>query len=259
MTETLANLQPVILIGMMIIMYGIENIFPYLRKAPNQKKHDLRNLGICLINFFVNGLVGTGVVLVAEWTTKNNFGLLNYVQLPFWSEIIIGILLIDFGSYGMHNLTHRIPLLWRFHRVHHSDLYLNSTSSIRFHPLETVLTQGIYLGTAILVFGISMPCFVLYGSIAIPLLIMQHSNTKWPDWLEKYGRYIFATPGWHKIHHSDDRIQTDSHFGDVFTFWDRLFGTSKPTRPEDISYGLKEFADDEKQTIGYQMLLPFKD
>jgi sterol desaturase/sphingolipid hydroxylase (fatty acid hydroxylase superfamily) len=100
---------------------------------------------------------------------------------------------------------------------------------------------------------------VLYGAIALPLLIMQHSNVKWPDGLERVARLVFATPGWHKIHHCSEQPLTDSHFGDVFTFWDRIFGTWTPTKPEDIPYGLKEFARDDQHAVGYQMLVPFLD
>ncbi len=258
MIELLANLQPLILVGMLILMYGIENMRPYLQKAPNQKQHDLRNAGMSLISFVINGLLSLGVLASVEWTASHQFGLLNQVNLPNWSEILIGLLLIDLGSYGVHNLSHRIPLLWRFHRVHHSDPNLNATSSLRFHPFEVVLTQGIYQATAVAVFGISMTTFIVYGSIALPLIILQHSNVKWPDWIEQPARYIIATPGWHKIHHSDDRPLTDSHFGDVFTFWDRIFGTWKPTRPEEVQFGLNELKEDSKQSIGYQMMLPFK-
>ena len=156
MIELLANLQPLILVGMLILMYGIENMRPYLQKAPNQKQHDLRNAGMSLISFVINGLLGLAVLASVEWTAANQFGILNQITLPNWVEIILGVLLIDLGSYGMHNLSHRIPLLWRFHRVHHSDPNLNATSSLRFHPFEVVLTQGIYQAAAVVLFGISI-------------------------------------------------------------------------------------------------------
>lgn len=258
MAEFLSNIQPVILVGMMITLYSIENIYPYLKNPPDKKKHDRRNLGICIINFAVNALLSFGVLAVLNWTTENQSGVLNMTALPQWVEIIIGILAIDFGSYGVHNLSHSVPLLWRFHRVHHSDLYVNVTTSLRFHPVETILTQGIYQAAVISVMGISPLSFAIYGTIAIPLLILQHSNVKLPEWIEKHGRLIFSTPGWHKIHHSIYKPLTDSHFGDVFTFWDRIFRTWKPTRPEDIGYGLENFSEDNMHTVGYQMKVPFK-
>jgi sterol desaturase/sphingolipid hydroxylase (fatty acid hydroxylase superfamily) len=102
-----------------------------------------------------------------------------------------------------------------------------------------------------------MASFILYGTLAVPLLILQHSNYKLPGWMEKYARIVFATPGWHKIHHSDHQPLTDSHYGDVFTFWDRLFGTWQPVQPEEIRFGLKDFEGDERQKALYLLKSPF--
>jgi sterol desaturase/sphingolipid hydroxylase (fatty acid hydroxylase superfamily) len=148
-------------------------------------------------------------------------------------------------------------MLWSFHRVHHSDISLNTSSSLRFHPFEVIYSQGLYFCVAIVLFGVSMTSFIIYGTIALVLVITQHSNIRFPNWFEKYGRYIFSTPGWHKIHHSNERRLTDSHYGDVFTFWDRIFGTWHDVGPEEINYGLKEFADPKKQRAGYQLGLLF--
>ncbi len=136
---------------------------------------------------------------------------------------------------------------------------LNTSSSLRFHPIETVLTQGIYISLAIMLFGISETSLVIYGTIVVIFVITQHSNVKFPDWLEKYGRYIFSTPGWHKIHHSNEQKFTDSHYGDIFTFWDRIFGTWHKVKPNEIKYGLKEFDDAKKQKVGFLLRSPFID
>lgn len=257
--QTLADLQPILLITLLIVMYSIESFRPYLAKPANKKQHDTHNFILSFISFVVNGLVGTAVVFTVVYTTDHQSGLFNQVQLPDAVEIIASVLLIDFGSYCNHHLMHKIPFLWRFHRVHHSDLNLNTSSSLRFHPFEVVYSQGIYFCVAILVLGVSMTSFIIYSTLGLIFVIIQHSNTKFPDWIEKYGRYVFSTPGWHKIHHSDDQIFTDSHFGDVFTFWDRIFGTWHKVSPEEINYGLKEFADSDKQKAGFLLRAPFID
>jgi sterol desaturase/sphingolipid hydroxylase (fatty acid hydroxylase superfamily) len=143
--------------------------------------------------------------------------------------------------------------------VHHSDGSLNATSALRFHPLDVVLSQGLFPCLWIPVIGMSMASFILYGTAAILLLIPQHSNIKFPDWFETYGRFVFSTPGWHKIHHADEARLTNSHYGDVFTFWDRLFGTWHRVEPTEICYGLKEFASPDRQRAGFLLKSPFVD
>jgi len=258
MIDLLASLQPVVLIVMLILMYAIENILPYLNPPANKKRHYGRNLVISLISFVMNGLLGAFVVLAVELTEKHHWGLLNLVQLPPIVKVFIGILLFDFGSYLTHNLQHKIPFLWRFHRIHHSDNHLNVSSSLRFHPVDVVVSQFIYQCIAVILIGVPITAFVIYGSIAIPLLIMQHSNFRFPRWFERYASLVFATPGWHKIHHSSQQQETDSHYGDVFTFWDRIFGTWGKKQPDEIEYGLKEFSQDKHHRVLHLLFSPFR-
>lgn len=246
-----------ILIAVLIIMYSIESIVPYLAKPVNKKQHDIQNFILTFISFTINGAVSIAVLFTVNYTAEHQLGLFNQVELPAAVEIIGSVMLIDFGSYCLHYMIHKVPFLWAFHRVHHSDINLNTSSSLRFHPIEVVLTQGIYACIAVALFGVSMTSFIIYGTIAIVFVIIQHSNVRFPNWLEKYGRLVFSTPGWHKIHHSDDQKYTDSHFGDVFTFWDRIFGTWHKVNPEEINYGLKDFADQKRQRAGFLLKSPF--
>jgi sterol desaturase/sphingolipid hydroxylase (fatty acid hydroxylase superfamily) len=259
MIQTLADLQPVMLVGIIIVMYTLETFIPYLAKPVNKRQHDIHNFILSFISFMINGLLSVAVLYVVVYTTDHHFGLLNMVQWPRTIEIIAAVLLMDFGSYCFHNLLHKVPFLWRFHRVHHSDLNLNTSSSLRFHPIDTMLSQGVYFCIAIPLFGISMTGFVVYGTIGLIFVIIQHSNIRFPGWMEKYGQYIFSTPGWHKIHHSDEQKFTDSHYGDIFTFWDRIFGTWHPVSPGQINYGLKDFAHAERQKAGFLLRSPFMD
>jgi sterol desaturase/sphingolipid hydroxylase (fatty acid hydroxylase superfamily) len=258
MIEKLADLQPILLLVMLIVMYSIENLFPYFRRPANRLRHDWRNFIVSVISFVINGFIGLGVVTVVQLTETKKWGLLNWLGAGMVVKIIAGVLLLDLADYVSHTLQHRIPFLWWFHRVHHSDLHLNSSSSQRFHPLDVVVAQGVAMCAIVLIGGIPMTAVVIYGTLALLLLVPQHSNIRMPDWVEKYGSYVFVTPGWHKIHHSSDQRQTDSHFCDVFTFWDRIFGTWHKVKPHEIKYGLKEFSEDRQHKVGYLMLSPFK-
>ncbi|WP_179414676.1 sterol desaturase family protein [Mucilaginibacter sp. E4BP6] len=258
MIEFLGNIQPIILLFMLVLMYSIENIFPYLEKPDRPAQHYKRNYGTSVISFVVNALMGAIVVMAIVTANHKQIGLLNLVNIPKYAKIIIGILLFDFGSYLTHNLQHRIPLLWRFHRVHHSDFHLNSSSSLRFHPVDVIVSQCIYQSLGAIVIGLPVSAFVIYGTIAIPLLIMQHSNVRLPQNVERVACLIFATPCWHKIHHSTEQPLTDSHYGDVFSLWDRLFGTWGYTKPHEIKYGLDEFKSNEQHQVWYLLKSPVK-
>lgn len=257
MIQTLADLQPIILIALLITMYSIESFIPYLAKPTNKKQHDVQNFIMTFISFTINGLVSVAVLFAVNYTADHQLGLFNHVALPNWMEIILGVMLMDFGSYCFHYVEHKVPFLWALHRVHHSDTNLNTSSALRFHPIEVVITQGLYFCVGVAIFGVSMTSFIIYGTVGLIFVVIQHSNVRFPNWLEKYGRFIFSTPGWHKIHHSDDRKYTDSHFGDIFTFWDRIFGTWHQVSPEEINYGLKEFADKDRQKAGFLLRSPF--
>lgn len=255
--QQIADLQPVILVGLIILLYSVETFFPYLQKPNNKKQHDIHNFILSFISFAVNGFIGLAVLFMVNLTAEKHLGLLNLLNLPDVIKVILSIFLLDFGSYCFHNLQHKIPILWRFHRVHHSDLYLNTSSALRFHPLDVILSQGIFFCIWIPIIGVPISAFIIYGTIAICFVVMQHTNLKFPAWIEKYDRYVFSTPGWHKIHHANEQKFTDSHYGDVFTFWDRIFGTWHPVQPEDIKFGLKEFEPPEKQKAGFLIRSPF--
>ena len=255
--KTLSDTQPIVILVMLVLMYSIENVWPYLPKPQNKVRHETRNYILSAISIAVNVIAGIFSIGVLQFVESHNLGLLNQLPLDTYVKIGAGVFLIDFGSYFGHILAHKVPFLWRSHRVHHSDPNLMASSSLRFHPFDVLYSQALWFAIVYIVFGISMASFIIYGSVMLPILICQHSNVKFPDWLEKYGRYVFSTPGWHKIHHGADQKYTDSHYGDFFTFWDRLFGTYHRVQPDEIELGLEEFNTDKRQSIGFLLKVPF--
>lgn len=239
-------------------MLGFENIWPYLSTPANKKKHELRNFILAFISFAVNGVAGFILLQVLKYVGDYKLGLLNNLPVSPALHLALGIVLIDFFDYSGHVLVHKTPLLWRFHRVHHSDPNVMTSSSLRFHPFDILYSQLLVYAIAITILGVSSNSFIIYGTIGVTLLILQHSNVKFPAWMEKYGKYIFVTPGFHKIHHASEQQYTDSHYATVFTFWDRMFGTYHEITPEQITYGLQEFDTDKKQTLGYLLSVPFR-
>lgn len=254
---TLGNIQPIIIFSMLISLWVIESFIPYFAPSPGRKKMRRRNLVMVLISFSVNALAGLYVNEVIQFTARHQFGLLNLLNLPFAVSLTAGMLLIDMWDYGFHLLQHRIPLFWRFHRVHHSDTELDASSSLRFHPFDIILQTFGWTFMFILL-GISGLSFMIYFTFYILLIFFQHANIKIPHFIDYYGSYVFSTPGWHKMHHAAERPLTDSHYGDVFTFWDRIFKTGGPVDVEHIQFGIEYFRHDDDQSVKNMLLMPFK-
>lgn len=258
MIETLNNIQPVLIISLMAGFFTLESFIPQVTHSRTRRRHTLRNLVIVLTCFTANGFAATWFVYWIAMIREHSWGLLNVVRLEPIAGTVAGVVLIDLDSYVSHVLFHKVTWLWRVHRVHHSDIEMDSTSSLRVHPLETVV-QAMWRTVSFILIGVPFPSFVIFYTIVLPLLFIQHANIRFPRWMEKSGGALFVFASWHRVHHSDEPRHTNSHYGNVLTVWDRVFGTSsRDAAIERLSFGLKEFRDDESQTVRSQLLLPFR-
>jgi sterol desaturase/sphingolipid hydroxylase (fatty acid hydroxylase superfamily) len=245
----------IILLG---LFFTLESYFPYLTRFQDRRKHTLRNLGLVLLDFLANGITASWYAYWISAIHQNGWGLLNHLPLNTPAVVIMGILLIDLDGYAGHFAFHKIPVFWRIHRVHHSDNELDSTSSFRFHPFE-VFIQAIWRTVTFALLGISFESLIIYFTLMIPLLYIQHANIKFPGWLEKSFGLVFVTATWHKVHHSDEKENTDSHYSNLLTCWDRIFGTHHSNIAiEQLEWGLKELKEDKDQTLKRQLVLPFR-
>ncbi|MCC6139198.1 MAG: sterol desaturase family protein [Nitrospira sp.] len=183
------------------------------------------NLTIVVLNtaiarvFFMGG-----VVAVAVLAQERGWGLLNLVEGPAWLEAGAAIVLLDFIIYWQHQVFHFVPLLWRFHMMHHSDLDLDVTSGVRFHPVEIVISVGVK-ALAVLVLGVAPLAVVVFEIILNATALFNHSNVRMPLWLDRVLRSVIVTPDMHRIHHSAAVCETNSNYGFNVPWWDRLFGT----------------------------------
>lgn len=256
--QTLNDLTPVIIIVSLAAFMTLERYLPYFEHAGTRTKQRWRNLGIVGIAFILNGVLGGGITAIFLSAEVNHFGLLRWV-LPDAPVIatVLGMFLVDLNSYVFHRLYHRIPLLWKIHRVHHADTELDSTSGLRLHPFE-FLFQAFTQVTVLPLLGVSLASFVLYFTFALPWFILNHSNIKFPGWFERFGSWLLVTPDWHRVHHSSHQPETDSHYGDVFTLWDRMFGTARRAEIEKMQFGLDKFREKGDQTVGKLLKMPFE-
>lgn len=246
-----------IAIGLIAVFFTLEQILSNQFSFKERGKH-FWNSFLFQILFFVGNLFWAGVAVFSiEWLNQQEIGLFYLIELPLWAKLILGILTLDLATYWFHRLSHRMPVLWRFHRVHHSDTTLDSSSYFRSHPIEVLFWFG---STPILVagiFGLDSIVIGFYYLVLTPFLVLEHSNLRFPAWMEKTFGLIFTTPNLHKIHHDQDQHFTDSNYADIFIFWDRLFGTYRYKPVDQVRLGLKEFDEESKQYFWYLVKSPF--
>lgn len=213
-----------------------------------------RNLFVIALDFILTGLGATLVVLAARHAAGAGWGLVGLADLPPAARIVIGVFAIDLVDYWRHRLSHEIGLLWRLHRLHHSDPEVDVTTSFRNHPVETIMRSLIF-ATAALILGIPAESFVAFSLLWLAVQVFQHARIRLPEGLDRAMRVLVVTPRWHRVHHSRRQEQTDSHYGTLFTIGDRLFRTATPTRsPEAI--GLAEFSRPYDRTLRGMLLNP---
>lgn len=254
----LLNIDPnYIIIALLVIFYTLEQILTTPFKFNKRPQHLLQNALFQVVFLILNYFFVLFQVFCINWLNEQHIGLFYLFQIPFVAKLLIGVTLYDVTTYWIHRTAHKIPLLWRFHRVHHSDTTLDSSTYFRFHPLETTLVFGMGNILTAAIFGTDLLSMTLYYFILNIFTFLEHSNLRYPYWMDKTLGWIFTTPNQHKVHHEQDQHYTDSNFADIFILWDRLFGSYKYKPVKNIRYGLKEFDEDKKQTFWYLMKSPF--
>ncbi|HXP83863.1 MAG TPA: sterol desaturase family protein [Bryobacteraceae bacterium] len=201
-----------------------------------------------------------GPVAAAIRFAGNPYGLLNRPALPYVVRFVLTFLALDLVRYAAHWAEHRVPLLWRLHQVHHSDPDFDVSTGFRAHPLELVFTQGAYLAAVAI---LAPPVAAVLAAELITALesSFAHANARLPAWLEKLLRGVVVTPDMHRIHHSEDAAEQMRNLGDIFSWWDRLFGTylDRPAAgAEGIVVGLKGFQTARSADLGFMLAQPFR-
>ena len=255
--EILNEIPPYIIIIYITVFLTLEHFWPHSKNRKNRIKHLLNNSGLLLIATATNFFISTILINWVQYVDKSSIGLMNILNFSATVKALSGVIVLDFTSYFIHRFIHKSKILWRFHRVHHSEIDMDSSTSFKFHPLEAIILFPALL-TEIGLIGISLPAIVLYNAIILPIFFILHSNFNYPKWVEKIFSPIFATPEFHRVHHSDEQKYTDSNYGDIFSLWDRLFGTFQKADPSKLHYGLKEFSDKKTQSFWYMITTPFR-
>ena len=197
-----------------------------------------------------------GLSLLAK---ERGWGVLNLFGLPSWMEVIIGVVALDLVIYLQHVLFHFLPILWRLHRMHHTDRDLDVTTGTRFHPLEIVLSTGIKL-VAVALIGAPALAVLIFEVLLNAASQFNHGNIALPGTVDRWLRLIVVTPDMHRVHHSVIPRETNSNFGFAIPWWDRFCGTYRPA-PEaghaGMTIGLKEYRDPQQLNLWRLLLNPF--
>lgn len=258
MLDTLLNINPnYIIIGLLAVFFTLEQVAGTPFSFKQRGKHLFQNILFQIVLTVLNLFFVSIQVHCIDWLNANEIGLLYLVEMPFWIKLFVAVVLYDFTTYWIHRASHKIPLLWRLHRVHHSDTTMDASTTCRFHPLELIL---IYQTGNILtagLFGTDLTSMAVYYFILYIFFFLEHSNLNYPTWLNHSLGLIFVMPYHHRIHHQQEQFYTDSNFADIFIVWDRIFGTFKLMPVEQMKYGLMEFEGEKKQSFLYLMQSPF--
>jgi len=219
------------------------------------------NLGILVLDaVLVRLLIPVAAVGVAVIAAQRGWGLLNITPWPVWLEAIVGFLALDLAIYAQHVAFHKIPLLWRLHRMHHADLDIDVSTGLRFHPIEIILSMVIKIAIVVLI-GVPALAVVIFEVVLNATSMFNHSNALMPAWLDGIVRLVVVTPDMHRVHHSIKRHETDSNFGFNVPWWDRLFGTYR-AQPEagheNMTIGLPIFRDRRELRLDRLITQPFR-
>ncbi|MEQ8860978.1 MAG: sterol desaturase family protein [Pseudomonadales bacterium] len=235
------NVQYGLFFGLLPLLLVVERILPF-RRLPGDAARLRTNAALTLLAVLSLGIVPVSFIGAAMWADARGVGLLNLAALPPGVVIVATLLLRGGLSTLTHWLNHRVPLLWRLHRVHHLDTELDVSSTVRFHPLEMPVNAliGVPLVVAL---GLSPWVLVIYEFLDVAVTLFSHSNLQVPAKLDRWLRYVLVTPNLHRVHHSSFRPETDSNYGAVFPIWDVVFGTfrSETREPQEaMELGLED-------------------
>lgn len=256
--DTIPSLhRALILAGGITFFWLIEGVIPLFGFRYNKWKHASINIFFTITTIVINFAFALVIVKSSDWAVAHQFGLLQLVEMPVWVFMIAGLLLLDLiGAWFIHFIEHKFKWMWKFHMVHHADTHVDTTTANRHHPGESVF-RAVFTTIGVLVCGAPMWLVMMYQSLSAVLSQFNHANIRLPLWLDKAISWLIVSPDMHKVHHHYVRPQTDSNYGNIFSIWDRLFGTFNYTPVEQLRYGLDVLDDRTDEDISYQLKIPF--
>jgi sterol desaturase/sphingolipid hydroxylase (fatty acid hydroxylase superfamily) len=249
--------RALILAGGITFFWIIEGAAPLFGFKYNKWKHASINIFFTITTIVINFAFALVMVKTSDWAIQNHFGILQLIELPTWVTLIGGLLLLDLvGAYFIHFVEHKVKWMWKFHMVHHADTHVDTTTANRHHPGESVF-RAVFTIIGVALCGAPMWTVMLYQSMSAVLSQFNHANLRLPLAIDNALSWIIVSPNMHKVHHHYQQPQTDSNYGNIFSIWDRLFGTFNYTPIEQVRYGLDVLDDTTDEKLAYQLKIPF--
>ena len=252
--------RALILAGGITIFWLIESAVPFIKFKYNKWQHAGINIFFTLTTIVVNFSLALFLLKTANWTTETHFGILNWLpSMNLWLFAIVGLLLLDLiGAYLVHFVEHKVKFLWRFHLIHHTDTWIDTTSANRHHPGESVV-RFIFTILGVLIIGAPMWMVFLYQTLSVVATQFNHANIVLPKKLDVFLSYFIVSPDMHKVHHHYVLPYTDSNYGNIFSVWDRLFGTFMTLERDKLIYGVDtHMQPEENNKLSNLLLIPFQ-
>lgn len=252
--------RSLILVGGITIFWLVENAFPLFKFSYKKWQHAGINFFLTFTTILINFSLAFILLLTSEWTIDHNFGVLQWLPpMSLGLLTLIGILLLDLiGAYLVHLVEHKVKFLWRFHIIHHSDTWIDTTSANRHHPGESII-RFVFTTLGILIVGAPMWMVFMYQTLSVISTQFTHANISMPKKLDYFLSYFIVSPNMHKVHHHYVMPYTDSNYGNIFSIWDRLFGTFMYLPKEEIVYGIDTYMKPEEHNLLKSLLkIPFQ-
>ena len=249
-----------IFIGLFLILAIMEFMAPRRELEHVKAKRWFTNWLIVIIDSFVLRLIFTGAAVgVAIWAEVNGYGIFNLIEVPTVVSVLVCFVILDFAIWLAHVASHKVPLLWAVHRMHHSDVDIDVSTAIRFHPIEIVLSM-VWKMIIVVLLGAPAISVLIFEIVLNGAAMFNHSNIKLPLALDRVLRIFIVTPDMHRVHHSIVNQETDSNYGFNLAIWDRLFGTyiDQPEAGHDgMKIGLREWQDERPTNVLWSLKVPF--
>jgi len=251
------QMRLLVLVGLCGLLWSAESVVPLYQYQTSRVRHAFPNVALTLILVLTNLVLSFSSAYLAGFTVRHGVGLFFFFGLSGWTKAVFGVVAFDLFAYFAHVLLHKSWLGWQFHRVHHSENAVDVTTAFRQHPGETVW-RVLWQLAAVLVFGIPLQVVIVYLVLSSINAQLEHANITLNRKVDRVLRLLIVTPHMHKAHHSRDQKQTDSNYSNIFSLWDRLFGTyTKDINFQKLRYGLDGFDIEERQTLRGLLKMPF--
>jgi len=253
--------RTMMLIAGILFFWLIESFIPLFRFSYNKYRHAGLNIFFTLTTVVINFIFAYLIVKASDYTWTHKLGVLNIVKMPMWLYILLALMILDFiSSWLIHWIQHKVKWMWKFHLIHHSDTFVDTTTANRHHPVESIF-RAVFTLLAVLVAGSPIWVLFLYQFLSVLFAQFNHANFSFPKWLDNAMSWVIVSPDMHKVHHHYEQPLTDTNYGNIFSCWDRLFGTYVHISDvKALKYGIDTYPEEtENNSLGKLLKIPFEE